>query len=444
MAKRILRLPITLTPKQAEVDRAPQRFKVLKWGRRVGKTWFQAYVLVKWALSKRGKYWYVTKTLALGREELWPVLLNLLPRHYVAKIDERSLSVRLTNGSVICIKSGEKEDNLRGRGLDGIVIDEAAFLKERLWDQILRPQLGHSRGPALIASSPKKGWFTRAFNDAASGKFKDWYASHATVYDSTLGKDEIEVIKAKASDTNWRQEYMAEELANVGQVYEEFSNANIYNPASDFLDSKNFQYVRGIDWGKEAKTGVAWIGVDPSGNFVIPKIHQKAGWDVNRHCPVIHAQSSGLNIFDTVLDRSAFRDVGTGTSIAQLFDREGVRCRESEKDVPASIDIVKRFLRGSGGVPWLYVSSNCPELISAFQDWEHDQHEPDILAAVRYACVHAVRHHLTKLAEAIPTPRPAADPLKGLSEAALLSHARVRIGSSGARWNWDHSAGVPR
>lgn len=436
-------LKIRLTPKQKAADASNARYKILKWGRRVGKTWFEAYTMAKWSLAKRqGKFWYVTRTLGLGRDEFLPALLNLLPRDHVARFDERELSVRLTNGSKIFVKSGEKEDNLRGRALDGVVLDEAAFLKERLFDQVISPQLAHSKGPVLIASSPKKGWFTRMFNEAAAGKLANTFASHATIYDSTIDADEIEKIRQRTPEHTWRQEYMAEELADAGQVYDEFSKANIYDPAERFRDFASYPFVRGMDYGLEAETGCDWIGISPEGYLVITQEHAQKGWDVPRHAQVINTKSAGLDIRANVLDRSAFRDEGTSmTSIAKLFAKEGISCQPSEKDVAASVDIVKRFLRGDGETPWLYVSSNCPKTIQAFQEWEHGDHEPDIGAGARYGIAHAVVRRLTKLSHAVPILRQVQS--SQLTDEQRLSIGKAPVNQGSTTFQWDHSAGVP-
>ena len=438
-------LRIKLTEKQKEVDTSTARFKILKWGRRVGKTTFQAFWSAKNALKalktmNKSVHWHVTKTLNLGRDEFFPTLLNLLPRDLIARVDERLLNVKLTNGSIISVRSGEKEVNLRGRGLSSLCVDEAAFLKESLFYQVLMPQLAHSAGPVLICSSPRKGWFTRAFNDAAAGKLPDWLASHATIYDSTLSAEKIADIKATTPDMTWRQEYMAEELAHVGQVYEEFSAANIYNPNTKFLGWKDLPFVRGIDWGKEANTGVAWLGVSQVGHLIMAQEHVKNGWDVERHAGIIHSKSAGLSIKGDVLDRSASRDIGTGVSIADLFRKQNIFTQESMKDVPASIDMVKRFLRGDGETPWLYISSDCPKTIEALQNWEHGDHEPDIAAALRYAVVMAVNRRMTKLTE-LPMVRKTKEPF--MTDLQLLALQRVKRQSSVRQWAWDSDAGVP-
>lgn len=438
----MIKLKIKLTPLQKVVDQNPSRYKFLKWGRRTGKTMFMAYWTAKQALMRKGKHWHVTKTLNLGREEFFPALLDLLPRDLIARVDHRLLNAWLTNGSVVSVKSGEKEDNLRGRGLHSVGIDEADFLKERLYEMILRPQLAVSQGPILAASSPRKGWFTRAFNKSAKEQDADSFASYATIYDNPfVPREEIEEIKARTTDSTWRQEYMAEELANVGQVYEEFHSGIVFNPRELYEDVRDFQCVRGVDWGKEAKTGVSWIGISPEGHLVVFDEHSKNKWDVDKHAEVMNSKSIGLKIAANVLDRSAFRDVGTGVSIAELFRKHGINCQESFKDISASIDAVKRFMRGDGVTPWLRISSNCPQTIEALQDWQHGDHEPDIAAAMRYAVSWAVFKRMTRLADASVTRKPT-DPLAAISDPLLLAlHAQIRRRSKPAQWGWDYSSG---
>lgn len=444
---KIIKLNIKFTPKQQEVEDANKRFNLLEWGRRVGKTLYEAYFLAKNAILKPGKHWYVTRTLALGREELWPALMDLLPRDLVSKTDERLLNVRLTNGSIISLKSGEKEDNLRGRGLQSAVLDEAAFLKERLWPAIIRPQLAISRGPAVIASSSKKGWFTRLCREQVRTKDPDWFYSHATIYDNPyMHPEEIEQIKAKTPLNTWLQEYMAQEITDEGQVYEEFSPKNIYDPGQHFLDVRSYKTVLGIDWGLADPTGVAWVSVSPEGYIVISEEHEQKGWDVSKHSAVIQTKSQGFNVVDRVLDRTAFRKEGTSmVSIWDQFRDQGIYCQPSEKDLTASIDKVKRFIRGDGDKPWLYISSKCAKLIEAMQSWENGDHEPDICAAMRYAVVHAVVHRITRLSDLViaGTKTPIHPVSQATADLIFATHARIVPTHSRKQWQWDLAAGVP-
>jgi hypothetical protein len=100
-----------------------------------------------------------------------------------------------------------------------------------------------------------------------------------------------------------------------------------------------------------------------------------------------------------VMDQSAFRKDHRGRiSIAEEFRREGLNYVKSEKDLNAGISLVKRYLRGDGMRPWLYISKDCKNVIDGLREWEYGSHEPDALAALRYALVHAVKLRVTQLA----------------------------------------------
>ncbi len=447
----ILRLAITLLAWQLKVDSSPARFKWVRGGRRAGKTKFIAYWLVKMALTLgAGKYWYVTKTLGLAREEFWPHLIAMIPNELIEKIDERWLMVKLKNGSIIMCKSGEKIDNLRGRGLKAVAIDEAAFLLSAVWDMILRPQLADYRGPALIFSSPKKGWFTQGWRSAASGADKNSAAFHVTIYDNPkIEREEIEQIKLKTPDHVWRQEYMAEEISQSGQVCEEFSPRSIYNPGEKFLDVQMWPTIAGIDYGHSDPTGVAWISAEPkTGYLVCSRQHKQANWDVPRHAQVIHHTSrrfQALGPGDFVLDASAFRKESTSmVSLADCFRKEGIFCQPADRDFNGTVDLLKRFLRGDGATPWLYVSSECPDIIAGLQDWEWGSHEPDSVAALRYGVEFAVRRRMTHLAHVFPKLKDPGDPLAELSAQEQLAFGRKQAARArNARWSFDLESGVP-
>lgn len=451
MKRQVIRLGeainFTLTPMQKKIDADPARFKILKIGRRGAKTYYEAYFTAKNALrgANRLKHWYVTTTLALAREEFWPVLLDLLPPDLVAKVDDRLLVIRLTTGATIYCKSAEKEKNLRGRALGSIVVDEAAFLRAGLWDQVLRPQLAGSCGPALLASSPKKGWFTQLYNKVVQEKIKDWATFHGTIYDNPhISRDEIETIKATTLLNTWLQEYMAEEISETGVVYDEFGGQNLYDPRERFQDVKTFATVRGLDWGTDDPAACVWVGVSPEGHLVVSEEHEQNNWDPSRHSEVILSKSTGYSrIHASALDGTAFRKESDLTSVADQFRQAGIPCQRGERGAAGSLAIVKRFMRGSDGIPWLHVSAKCGKLIAAIQNWEHGDHEPDVAAALRYAVTWAVTHRLTKLSDVIPKSAPMQKVGEEQAKIMLAQHARIVPANRKRAWSWDHAAGAP-
>lgn len=438
-----LTLPIIFTPPQEIVEASKARFKIIKAGRRFGKTLYSLVWLVKRAcMIPDVDHWYVAPTYKLAYEVAWRELLKIIPKELIVKIKTREMMIELFNGAKIFLKSSDNEIGLLGRKLGSLVIDEAAFQKHHIWPDILRPMLVDLQAPALIISTPKRGWFTKLFDFAESGKDPDWEAFHFTIYDNPhINRQEIEKLRLHSSDRTWQEQYMAQETDESGQVYLEFSNSNIYNSMQRFTRYREWPCVVGIDWGFGDDTAVLWLHISPEGYIVAANEHLRSGWSVNRHASIIAMKNRGLIIDhgNYVLDRSAFRTAEGSMTIADQFKREGIICQRSVKDINIGVDNMKRFLRGDGETPWLYISSSLKNTIHGFQDWEYDSHEPDALAALRYGLVHVVRLRLTKLVDA---PGAFASNTKVEPKREVLHFYPDSYGEDGDnQWDWD--AGVP-
>jgi len=283
-----------------------------------------------------------------------------------------------------------------------------------------------------------------------AGKAKDSSVFHYTIYDNPkISREEIEAIKASTPEDVWRQEYLAEVVEYSGVVYGEFTDSSIFDPSTRFIGHEKFPCVVGIDWGHWDDTGVAWLHISPKGEVIVSKEHVKGDWDTKRHSEVIQMYSKGRNVEpgNHVLDRSAFRSDGDSPlSIADKFrEHLGFSLQRSEKDFNVGIDLMKRFLRGNGVKPWLYVSAGCSETLKALREWERGDHEPDSLAAIRYALVHAVRKKLTKFAES--NVKVDFSALYDDSEERIKQIEGLRPPKSlfkKDRWDWDGEFGVPQ
>lgn len=449
-----IRLKIKLTPAQKKIDESRARFKIIKAGRRFGKTNYAAYWILRNALLRPGLHWYCAKTMSLARDEFWPRLLELIPEGAIATDkrgqpirNDRDYRVTLINGSIIACVSADKEDNLRGRKIASLVVDEASFLRQTLWAYVLQATVADLKSPVLFISSPRRGWFTRQWQLANDKKLPDWAAFKFTIFDNPhIDPLEAERIKKSTPETVWLQEYMAEEQDHQGLVYTEFSEDSIFNADHSFSDYKSWPCVVGMDYGLSDDTAVVWLHVSPEGYVVVSKTHIRNGWDVSRHASVIHQNSKGLKIEfgNYVLDRSAFRMEATSrTSIADKFRENGITCVRSEKDVLVGMDIMKKFLRGDGK-PWIYFSTRCPDIIRTIQEWEYDQHEPDVLAALRYGLVHIVKKKMTAYADAVPLFTNKEGDLD-MTPDAVAPNTRVLPGwgqkPKRTQWSWDYEAG---
>lgn len=76
--------------------------------------------------------------------------------------------IELPGGGSVTVKSADEPDSLRGEGLDGAVLDEAAFMVQDVWQEVIRPALSDRQGWAAFKSTPNGfNWFEELFRTAA-------------------------------------------------------------------------------------------------------------------------------------------------------------------------------------------------------------------------------------------------------------------------------------
>ena len=103
----------------------------------------------------------------INASKAWSTLKMLATQIPGTQVWEADHYILFPNGGEIWVKSADKEDNLRGAGLSGVVLDEMAQIKEEVWTDILRPALTDHKGWAMFIGTPKgKNWVYRMWNKA--------------------------------------------------------------------------------------------------------------------------------------------------------------------------------------------------------------------------------------------------------------------------------------
>ncbi len=203
---------------QKQVADSEARWKILCAGRRFGKTRLGVQLCIQTALAG-GRAWWVAPTFSIARVG-WRALENAalsFPKEIEPKISIANMEVIFPNGGFIACKSADNPQRLRGEGLDFIVIDEAAFVKPEVWQEVLRPTLTERKGGALFISTPLGigNWFYDLWETA--GEQKNWDRFRFTTLDNpAIDPDEIESAKTEVGSIVFAQEYMAE-FVEAGQ-----------------------------------------------------------------------------------------------------------------------------------------------------------------------------------------------------------------------------------
>jgi hypothetical protein len=224
-----------LTLPQSEIFCSESRFRTVVAGRRFGKTFLSTGEILRAATSGKNKnVWYIAPTYGAAKEIAWDMLMHSIPEEYIQKTNESALSLRLLNGSVISLKGAEKPNNLRGRALDFVVLDEFADMRPETWYEVIRPSLSDRQGGALFIGTPKGRnhfydlWATGI--DEAEG----WDSFQYTTLDGgNVPSEEIEQAKLDLDERTFNQEYCAEFVTYSGLIYYAFSREQTVQKIED-------------------------------------------------------------------------------------------------------------------------------------------------------------------------------------------------------------------
>jgi hypothetical protein len=258
---------------QREIAESRARFKVVCCGRRWGKTLLGVVMCLKTALEG-GRTWWVGPTYTVAMEG-WEVLLHLVRQlrkipGFRAEIIKGRFRVVFPSGGSVQVRSGADPQKLRGAGLDGLVLDECAFMKEEAWSQALRPTVSDKLGWVLFISTPKNfNWFYDLWTRATS--LPNWQAwQKPTRTNPYMPKEEIEQARIDArSDSIFRQEYEADFEAVGNAIYELDPNLHM-QPIPEGILFPEWQGAIGVDYGAGGNnhpSAVVAITPDSSGHL---------------------------------------------------------------------------------------------------------------------------------------------------------------------------------
>ncbi len=144
---------MTPHPGQAQVLDSPARFKVVACGRRWGKTELGKTTILHEAWINNKRCWWLTPTAKMA-DQTWRDLKTSIASLKNLRISETERRIDFPEGGMIALRSAHNPDNLRGEGLDLVLLDEAAFMQSQVWAAVVRPMLVTTRGRALFLSTP--------------------------------------------------------------------------------------------------------------------------------------------------------------------------------------------------------------------------------------------------------------------------------------------------
>ncbi len=207
---------------------SPARFKLTAMGRRWGKTAALMIAALRGhgpesgvfkGVIDGGRIWWVAPTYPeIEASNIWRDLKRACRDAWETK-SEITRTITLANGGSISVRCASDTDTLRGPGLDGLIIDEAAFVKPEAWLEVLRPSLADKQGWAILGSTPNgKNWFYQ--------KYLEWQQQadaevwrQPTSDNPLVTPEELESIQKEIGPRRYAQELEANFLTVEGALW---------------------------------------------------------------------------------------------------------------------------------------------------------------------------------------------------------------------------------
>jgi Terminase large subunit, T4likevirus-type, N-terminal len=231
------------------IHRAPARHRLAAAGRRFGKSLLGGHELTIEALytysfrnqleanSKRREFWIVGPEYSDSEKE-FRVAYNDLKRLDVPfdrpgtynNPEGGEMRISLWNGRfIVKAMSAKYPGTLVGEELSGVVMAEAAKIKELVWTKYIRPTLADQRGWSLFLSTPEgKNWFYRLWQKGQDPSVKSWASwrmpswINNIVFPDGRQDEEISDMASDMSEEKFNQEVGADFTEFVGRVFKDF------------------------------------------------------------------------------------------------------------------------------------------------------------------------------------------------------------------------------
>jgi len=336
-------------------------------GRRFGKTHIAVRTLAQWAREPDREVWYLAPSYRQAKMIAWKKLKKkLVDLRWVSKINESELTILLKNGSQISLKGADSYDSLRGAGLDGLVIDEAAVIHPEAWFEVLRPMLSDKQGKALFITTPAgMNWFYELYQNYLEDP-ENWASFQFTTLDGgNVPPEEIEQARRDLDERTFRQEYMATFETFSGRIYYAFDRRH------------NVCEYTGPD------TGILYLGMDHNIDPMSAVLARRVGDTLHVIDEIRMFSSNTQETVDEIKSRYPGQKVwcysdpaghqrktsAGGITDVIILQNAGfvVKTQRSHTPVRDRINAVNSRLESSTGVRHLFISPKCKYTIEGLE-----------------------------------------------------------------------------
>jgi len=293
---------------------SPARHRTIVSGRQVGKSRMCAWLALHKAITQAYSQVLITAPSLRQSSLLFQTLQSemdksaLTTKQWGVERDTQTI-VEFDNGSSIhCLPTGRNGNKIRGFTADMVIVDEAAFIADSIFGDILQPMLFSSGGSMILASTPwgKSGFLYEKFEQA---QYSDkWDRVSVSSYDNPLNdKEDLDDYKIGKTEAQVKREVYGKFIDDAGQFFPS-DDISKCMPGGKPEREGDHAYL-GADIAGTGDDRTVFYGVDDVGNvFLYDEVYGDMGvLEAANYIKVL----DGMHNFDRIfVDRTA---IGQGT-----------------------------------------------------------------------------------------------------------------------------------
>jgi len=237
-------------------------------GRRIGKSTMAAWLALWYAITHADAEILITAKAQRQSMELFNEVKRKIRK---SDIDESQwgitrdtrTEINFDNGSrILCLPVGTDGSNIRGYGTDLLIVDEAAFIADDIFQQVLSPMLAVGDSEFILLSTPfgKKGFLYERFRD------DKWHTLQIATWANPMIDDEfIEEQEKNLTPIQFRQEIKGEFVESADSF---FTREELMNCATETVrrEDMNIAYL-GVDLASTGGDESVYTSIDGNGNI---------------------------------------------------------------------------------------------------------------------------------------------------------------------------------
>lgn len=377
-------------PGQAQIlDAFSQyRFLCVVCGRRFGKSKIASIAVLYTLLEKDAKVLCVSKTYKLSKK-VWNYVIKDAKKLFGKniRINKSEMTAITAWNSSLELGSADNPDSLLGDAYDVVIVDEAATLQEKIYQQNILPMIRDRKGTILLITTPRGyNWVYELYEKGQKGG-EGWWSKRGEAFENThvYDEEEIKLVKKQTSKMYFEQEYLALFKTFADQVYSDFSrDIHVLKKSKLPPDFKHWDRYVSIDPGYAQRASLTFLAHNRlTGEIIIYDEHlgqRMKHMDVLKVLIKKEPEGGYAGIIADVASKQRTGETGrsfkTYLQEQPWFIDNGYSIYAKRYRIVSGINKVRALLLNMNDEVRLSVLDTCEEHIKMFENYHYKANKP--------------------------------------------------------------------